>query len=168
MAEGLLKYALQQAPEPLRSVKVISCGLNADEGSPAHDNAIFAMKEKHIDISAHRSRNVSDSIVENSLAIFAMRSEYLERLRRRYPAGMPADACLMRELLPPPENGGIFDPYDGDLDEYVRCRDYMAEAIPVIVAFLSFKIISVLLHQDEVAGAYKEFARVTGMMRQWR
>ncbi|MDR1600993.1 MAG: hypothetical protein LBS42_01010 [Tannerella sp.] len=167
MAEGLLKHALQQAPEPLRSVKVVSCGVNADEGSPAHEDAIFAMKEKHIDISAHRSRNVSNTLITDSLAIFAMRNEYLEKLKRWYPAEMPADAYLMRELLPPPENGGVFDPYDGDLDEYVRCRNYMAEAIPVIVMFLSFKIMSILL-QNETAGSFKEFAHIAGKMRQWK
>jgi protein-tyrosine-phosphatase len=168
MAEGLLKHALQRAPEPLRSVRVVSCGMNAEEGSPAHDDAVFAMKEKHIDISAHRSRNISRAIVADSLAIFTMRHGYIERLQCLYPAEMPADAYLMRELLPPPENGGIFDPYDEDLDEYVRCRDYMAEAIPVIVLFLSCKIMSVLLQDATEERTFKEFAHITGRMRLWR
>lgn len=162
MAEGLLRHVLQQAPEPLCSVRVVSCGVYADDGMPAHGDAILAMKEKGIDIGAHRSRTVTREIVADSLAIFAMRYGYLDRIRGWYPAEMPADAYVMRELLPPPENSGVFDPYNAGFEEYVRCRDYMVEAIPSIVTFLALK----LLRGEEANVSLKAFLRtVDGMAR---
>ncbi|MDR1331920.1 MAG: hypothetical protein LBK07_07425 [Tannerella sp.] len=165
MAEGLLKHVLQQAPEPLRSVQVISCGLDTEEGKGAHSDAIVAMNEKGIDIARHVRRCVSKDIMADSLAIFAMHCGHIERLEARYPAEMPADAYLMRELMPQP-NGGVFDPCNAGIGAYRTCRDYMAEAIPSIVTFLSLKIISVL--PDGNTGVLKDFSRAVYGMGKWR
>jgi protein-tyrosine phosphatase len=158
MAEGLLKEVLRRAPEPLHSLKVLSCGMNASDGAPAHADAIFALRETGIDISEHRSRNVTREIVARSLAIFTMRREYLYRMKLRYPDEMPADACVMRELMSAPGDEGVFDPYDDGLDAYIRCRNCMAEAIPSIVTFLSLKLMT-LLFPNEETDALKDFSR---------
>lgn len=139
MAEGMLKHVLQQAPEPLRSLKVISSGLCADDGAFANDDAISALNALDIDISAHRSQSVTRDLIVRSLALFAMNSTQIERIKHCHPDALPADTYLMRELMPPPENGGVFDP-GCDLESHIKCRDYMAKAIPSIVTFLSAKI----------------------------
>jgi protein-tyrosine phosphatase len=165
MAEGLLKDALRQAPEPLRSIRVISCGTGTEDGMLAHEDAVLAMSEKGIDISKHRSRAVTRDIVAHSFALFSMRYEYLARLRSWYPNVVPADACVMRELMSPPENGGIIDPFNSGLEAYVRCRNCMSEAIPSIVLFISLKIID-LLFQEGDTKTLKEFSQSVFKMGQ--
>lgn len=158
MAEGLLKDALLHAPEPLCSIRVISCGTSTDDGMLAHEDAVLAMSARGIDIGRHRSRVVTRDIVARSLALFSMSYKYLAHLRSWYPNVMPADAFVMRELMPPPDNGGIIDPFNSGLEAYIRCRDRMSEAIPSIVMFISLKIID-LLFQEGDTETVKEFSR---------
>ncbi|MDR2862757.1 MAG: low molecular weight protein arginine phosphatase [Puniceicoccales bacterium] len=135
MAEGLLRHALQGEPEPLRSLRIVSAGTAASDGEPASPNAVRALKNVSIDISAHRSQPVTEAIINGSLAVFAMTGQHLRTLRQQFPK-LPAETHLMRVFMEGDVIREIPDPYGMGIADYESCRDSMVEAIPGILAFL--------------------------------
>jgi protein-tyrosine-phosphatase len=146
MAEALLRHALAAEQPPLRDTPILSCGTSAwHEGDAATANAVLALKQYGIDLSAHRSQQVTKEIVENSIAIFAMTSDHLETLQHYYGKALPADTLLMRGLMQfgmqdNPHADEVEDPYGGDLQTYKDCRDNMVAALPSILNFLRKKL----------------------------
>ena len=135
MGQGLLAHALSAQPEPLRSLKVISAGVAAHTGEAVSENSVTALKKAGIDISGHRSRPITQEMLDHALVVFGMTESHRSIIRMRArPA--PEHLYLFREFLPPPASHEIGDPYGGPLKLYESCRDEMVEAVPGIVAFL--------------------------------
>ena len=65
MAEVLFAHLVPQA-------EVSSAGTMDWSGQPAHEHAIAAMAERGLDLSAHRSRRLSEYLVDESDLIVAM------------------------------------------------------------------------------------------------
>jgi protein-tyrosine phosphatase len=78
MAQGLLAAALPQA-------SVQSAGLGALIGRPADDTAIKLMRERNIDIGAHRATQLSNHACVVSDLIFVMDTEQRQRVEALYP-----------------------------------------------------------------------------------
>ncbi len=135
MAEGLLKHAFAGQTGPLRSLKVISAGVAARDGDLVSENAVFALKKGGIDISAHRSRPVTQDLLDNAVAVFGMTESHRSIIQlKAEPA--PKHLYLFREFMPAPAAHEIVDPYGGPLKAYEAARDEMVEAIPSLIAFL--------------------------------
>ena len=66
IAEGLLRATL--GPE----IRVESAGLKAIEGHPAHPEVLRLMAERGIDLSAHRSRQLTPSMALSANLILVM------------------------------------------------------------------------------------------------
>jgi protein-tyrosine phosphatase len=64
MAEGLLKEKLKK--ENIYNINVSSAGISVYEGSRANEKSIEVLKRKGIDISSHRSRQLTDKIIIES------------------------------------------------------------------------------------------------------
>ena len=135
MAEGLLTHALAAQSSPLKDVKVISAGVATRSGEPVSENSVVALRKVGIDIAPHRSRPLSQAMLNDALAVFCM-TESHRSLIQLQAAPVPARLHLFREFLPPPANSEIVDPYGGPLKLYESCRDEMVEAIPGIVNYL--------------------------------
>lgn len=69
MAEGLLKDMVKGVNE---NINVSSAGISTFEGEPANEKAIKVLKEKNIDISSHKSRQLDMDIIRNSDLILTM------------------------------------------------------------------------------------------------
>jgi protein-tyrosine-phosphatase len=135
MAEALLRHALDAEAEPLRSMPIISTGLAACIGEPASPNSVRALKNVGIDLVSHRSRALTQELLNNSVAVFGMTGQHLRSIRARFNP-VPEHLYLMRGLMPEGVSREIPDPYGMGLTEYEACRDSMVEAIPSLVAFL--------------------------------
>lgn len=135
MAEALLRHALNAETEPLRSLPIVSTGLAACAGEPASPNAVRALKNVGIDLLPHRSRSLTQELLNNSLAVFAMTSRHLGGIRRQF-MPLPENLLLMRGLMPEGVSREIPDPYGMGLADYEACRDSMVEAIPSLLVFL--------------------------------
>ena len=135
MAEGLLAHALAAQPAPLRDLRVLSAGVATRAGEPVSENSVVALRKVGIDISGHRSRVLSQPLLDDALAVFCM-TESHRALIRMQATPPPARLHLFRELLPPPARLEIGDPYGGSLKLYESCRDEMVEAIPGLLAYL--------------------------------
>ena len=135
MAEGLLKHALAGQTEPLQSLKVISAGVSTRNGEHVSENAVITLKKAGIDISDHRSRSVTQEMLDQSVAVFGMTESHRSIIQlKAVPA--PKHLYLFREFLPEPAEHEIGDPYGGPLKAYEASRDEMVEAIPSLIAFL--------------------------------
>lgn len=121
MAEGIAKRLLASRLEcavdelPSRGFRVLSAGTSAFSGSQASRNAILAMKEMDIDISAHKPALLSLHLVDIADRIFAMTETHLKTILHWNPF-IQKRARLLRA-----DGGNISDPYGGALEDYQRC-----------------------------------------------
>src|SRR5213076_1175151 len=72
MAAALLQHALAAQPEPLRSVKVISAGVNAHPGEPVSENSVIALKKVGLDISNHRAQPLTQRLLDEAAMVLCM------------------------------------------------------------------------------------------------
>ena len=135
MAEGLLKHALSGQSEPLKSLEVISAGVAARSGELVSENSVIALKKAGIDISGHRSRPLTQELLDGALVVFGMTGSHRSIIQFKA-VPVPKHLYLFREFLPPPAEQEIGDPYGGPLKIYETCRDEMVEAIPSLIEFL--------------------------------
>lgn len=135
MAEGLLAHALAAQASPLKDIKVISAGVATRPGEPVSENSVVALRKVGIDISQHRSRTLSQQMLNEALLVLCM-TESHRSLIQLQAAPVPARLHLFREFLPLPAAQEIADPYGGPLKIYEAARDEMVEAIPGLVNHL--------------------------------
>jgi protein-tyrosine-phosphatase len=135
MAEALLKHALAGQPSPLKDLLVMSAGVAARASEPISEHSVTALKKVGIDIREHRSRPLTQELLDRALVVFGMTESHrsIIQLRAR---PVPPHLHLFREFLPPPAAKEICDPYGGPLKLYEAARDEMVEAIPSVLAFL--------------------------------
>lgn len=134
MAEKLLQHALNAEEAPLNNLVVASAGVAAGYSAPASRNSVAVLDKVKIDLSRHKSQPVTTDLIDRAFAIFGMTDSHLDTLKHYYPQ-LPERVHLYREFI---EGGDdqIPDPFGGNYDEYVACRDSMIEAIPSLVAYL--------------------------------
>jgi len=135
MGEGLLRHALAAQPEPLRSLKVLSAGVVAREGSEVSENSVVALKKVGIDIAAHQSQPVTQKLLDDALLVICMTESHraMINLQAEPP---PKEMRLFREFMPRSAEKEVPDPFGGPLKLYEICRDELVEAIPTLVAHL--------------------------------
>jgi len=81
MAEGMARGFIERDHgESLEAVEVSSAGLGALEGEPPTDEAVRVMAACDIDISGHRARRASPSVMASVDLVLAMEERHRERL----------------------------------------------------------------------------------------
>lgn len=119
MAQGICeKLAFDQR----LPIMANSAGLSATKGQPASANAVAACREIGVDISRHRSTDVRELDLSKFDAIYTMTVHHKAAL-------IALGANPYRVSVLATEDGGISDPYGGDIDTYRRCRDEIYNAI---------------------------------------
>ncbi|MCM1545222.1 MAG: ribosomal protein S18-alanine N-acetyltransferase [Ruminococcus sp.] len=139
MAQALLNDKAQKRGLP---VSASSAGLAAFAGDTASENAVRAMAEIGIDISTHRASRLSIYALESSDLIVCMSESHRAAL-----AGFENVIVA---------NGGISDPYGGNLDEYRKCRDELSAFIDVMLENLFITRIEAMSEADVGAVAKLE------------
>jgi len=133
MAEVLLRMALP----PRSSWCVASAGLAVCQGGRASEAASSAIAEVGGDLSRHRSRPVTEELVQEAAAIIAMTSDHAQQLITRYPS-VRDKLFLLRSFDPhSPAQSNIADPFCGSLADYRECRDLIRQAIPGLADYLT-------------------------------
>jgi protein-tyrosine phosphatase len=135
MAEALLRHALSAEPEPLRSLKVFSAGIAAQDGEPISENSLIALKKVGIDYAQFRAQPITRELVDGALAIFCMTESHRAIIQLSFDPP-PRHLYLFRELIGKDAPAEIADPFGGPLGLYESCRDEMVEAIPSILDLL--------------------------------
>jgi protein-tyrosine-phosphatase len=105
----------------LADIEVASAGTSAWEGSPASDGALLVGMERHLDVSSHRSQQLSRRLVDASDLILTMGPHHLERAEALGGAGK----SFMVTGYPRPgiASRAVSDPMGGDLETYRATTD---------------------------------------------
>ncbi|MBL9187133.1 MAG: low molecular weight protein arginine phosphatase [Opitutaceae bacterium] len=135
MAAALLQHALRAEAEPLRSLKVVSAAVAGRGGQPVSENSVVALRKVGLDITAHRSRTLTQQMLDDALAVIGMTESHRAMVMLQG-APVPANLFLFREFIPGPVEREIGDPYGGPIRAYEAARDEMVEAIPSLVAHI--------------------------------
>ena len=136
MGEALLKKAVaDSADENLKKLEIVSAGTATVDGMPASANSVAALKRIDVDISKHRSTFLTQRLVDEAYAIFAMARSHMDILKHSY-KNLPPRVMTVLEVENPSGNPDIADPYGGGIDDYFDVRDEVARAIPSIVEYL--------------------------------
>ena len=103
---------------------VFSAGLAAD-GSGATEQAVAAMDEWGIDLRDHRSAMLTRDMCNKADRILVMSDAHRSALLH---AGIPAEKVTVLAG----ENGGIADPYGGDISVYKECLKQIIKEIDLL------------------------------------
>lgn len=91
-----------------------SAGIYAENGALPAANAVSAMKMHGIDISAHRSAQVTPEEIKNAEKIYTMTEGHAFILREAFPEYKDKINVLGK---------GISDPFGCDEETYLKCAD---------------------------------------------
>ncbi len=100
-----------------------SAGLFAEDGAPASENAVAALKKYNIDLSAHRSQPVTEDLLRQCDLILTMTEGHKKLLE----AMAPGKTFTLKEYAG--ADGDISDPYGGDLEEYEEAAQEIYDAL---------------------------------------
>ena len=115
-----------------------SAGVAAVSGRPASPNAVQAVAEIGLDLSAHATRFLP-AVDLNEYSLFVgLGEEHADILRS---IGIPANLVRVLHRVPNTDDVydlrmDIIDPYGGDLNAYRRCRDDIVGAVKALIATL--------------------------------
>lgn len=137
MAEALLRNSLDKAGLS-GEYFVSSAGTSACPGMPASHNAVQALKAEGIDLSGHSSRLVDREIIAGADLILTMTASHKQRLLQLRPEAA-FKTYTLAEYCDPSGHRDIGDPFGGDLDVYMNCRDEISKYIEILVSKLKKK-----------------------------
>ncbi len=133
MCEALMKRAIENSRVDMR---VLSAGLNATSGRPAHPWSVVAAREFGIDLSQHRARPLNSEMLDHADAIFAMDYRNQVELLCRYPAIRDKVFMLSAYAGEGYRSIEIQDPFFGDEEETRRCYALLQHCVDNLVATL--------------------------------
>jgi tRNA threonylcarbamoyl adenosine modification protein (Sua5/YciO/YrdC/YwlC family) len=131
MAAGLCRAALvdyfrlDAAP-----IRVLSAGTAAGAGHPAHPYAVAAMNEIGLNISEHRTSQLTPELVDSADWIFTMTKQHRDSIIEFMP--IAAD----RVRLISKDNNDIIEPGGRAVERYRRCRDKLASCLQHVLAIV--------------------------------
>lgn len=119
LAEAIAKRLVSAAGRT--DVEVSSAGTQAWEGSPASDGSMLVGMERDLDLSGHRSRQLTRDIVVSSDLILVMAPSHLPRVKELDPG---ANVHLLSGFASGESAGHtVQDPFGGDLEAYRETAD---------------------------------------------
>jgi protein-tyrosine-phosphatase len=125
MSEAIArKYIIERG---LVDIEVASAGTSAWDGAAASDGALLVGLERRLDLSTHRSQQITRALVEASDLIFTMGPHHLERVEALGGAGK--SFMLTGYPTPGPTGRVISDPMGGDLEVYRATADELETEI---------------------------------------
>lgn len=138
MAEYLFEKELEKRANKDRywlPFKGVSSGVSASMGEFISPNSLEALQELGIDASVHRSRMLTQELLDRSCAVFCMTSTHKLLIEMRYDV-LPGKVHLLRDFMPGKVAREVPDPFGADIGEYRLCRQAIAEAMPSVFDYL--------------------------------
>lgn len=95
-----------------------SAGLSAKAGEAASENAVLVMRQRGIDLSSHRARQVDVPMLEKADLVLTMTKGHKAMLCYAAPSYAPKIMTLYEWIG---KSGDVADPYGGSVDTYEAC-----------------------------------------------
>ena len=132
MAEGWLKQKLSD-----KGWVVESAGVGAWGGTPASEESVEVMRGLGIDISGHRSQELSKNLVEGASYILAMTEGHRREVLWRYPGA--EDKTFLVHDFGLGESRDVEDPVGYPVEVYQHTRDELVQALGEFLLYLAEK-----------------------------
>jgi len=120
MAEALARKIARR--RGIENLNISSAGTNAWDNVPATDEALLVGMEREIDLTGHRARKLTPTIVSEADLIFVMTPGHLEQVKQ---LGGRGKVHVIDEYASGTTNQGVADPYGGDLEAYRHTADVL-------------------------------------------
>jgi protein-tyrosine-phosphatase len=124
LAEALAKKVA--STRGIEDIVISSAGTNAVDNVPATDEALLVGMERGLDLTGHRSRQLTPAIVSEADLIFVMTPGHLEQVKQM---GGRGKVHVIDEYASGATDKGISDPYGGDLDAYRDTTDSLEDEL---------------------------------------
>jgi glycine hydroxymethyltransferase len=133
MAEGFFKEISRND----REMTCSSAGIGAASGQPPSRNSVSAMDELDINIQGHRSKPVTQELVNQSDFILVMTYSHLDNMLLMYPQASDR-IFLIREFIPPNDRSSreVSDPFGQSIEAYRISRNHIRDAIKPLYTLL--------------------------------
>lgn len=125
LAEGFANWEFKKRALPFRAE---SAGLFAEPGG-ANKKSVMAAEEYGIDISPHKTRQLTSEMLENAAEIYTMTPEQAKMLQITFPQ-------ISKKIFPLSPNG-IQDPYGGTEEIYRSCAYEIKQAVEAMAERLA-------------------------------
>jgi protein-tyrosine-phosphatase len=112
-----------------------SAGTFAALGHPASENAVLAVKELGVDLSAHHSQPLTAELVESTDMIVVMTAEHRFYILDDFPE-VGNRVFLIKSFGTSKVPADVSDPYGGALNTYKRIRDEIDRALSDLILFI--------------------------------
>lgn len=117
MAQALMLQYIKQ--NNYSHLKIESAGLFTWEGLTASTEAVEVLKNEGLDISTHKSRQINNSMINNSDLILTMTKAHCEYLQDKFPD--KADAIFVLSVFAGTGSDDVIDPFGGGIEAYYQC-----------------------------------------------
>jgi glycine hydroxymethyltransferase len=131
MAEGLFERMIAERPE----LRVLSAGVSTYPGQPPSAHAVEVLSELGVDISQHRSRPLSEKVIDEADWIIAMTRSHLDSIIYLFPRAAEK-VYLLREFEPGATSLDVADPIGMGLEAYRSARDIIRNGLPGLMQFI--------------------------------
>lgn len=131
----MAEYLLRQRLGAKTSWHIHSAGLSAVNGLPASQPAIAVLHEKGTDLTAHRSRLLTQEMIDSAAVIVVMTTSHALELKRRFPEAQDR-IYLLKSFDPAARGGDIPDPIGGEIETYRGIRDEIDAALLDLILYL--------------------------------
>jgi glycine hydroxymethyltransferase len=131
MAEGLFERMIAERPD----LRVLSAGVSTYPGQPPSAHAVEVLEELGVDISQHRSRPISERVIDEADWIVAMTRSHLDSIIYLFPRAAEK-VYLLREFEPGAASLDVADPIGMGLEAYRAAREIIRNGLPGLRQFI--------------------------------
>lgn len=133
MAEALLKKILKD--HGIEDIEVDSAGIAVFSSSGASKHAIEVMKERKIDLSTHRSKQVTKDLIQQANLIFTMTTQHRDRILHLCPSAADKTFTLKEYANVEDEHASlnISDPFGMPKEYYEKCAREIYNALEKMI-----------------------------------
>lgn len=100
---------------PEKEIKIKSAGLFTGDGLPASSEAIEVMQEYGLDLSNHKSRQITEDLVKEADIILTMTNSHLFAMLEMFPDYAPIIFTISEYIN---HDGEVEDPYGRGIEAY--------------------------------------------------
>jgi glycine hydroxymethyltransferase len=131
MAEGLFERMIAERPD----LRVLSAGVSTYPGQPPSAHAVEVLEELGVDISQHRSKPISEKVIDEADWIVAMTRSHLDSIIYLFPRAAEK-VYLLREFEPGAPSLDVADPIGMGLEAYRAAREIIRNGLPGLMQFI--------------------------------
>ena len=124
MAEAYFNYLCEKSKK--NEIDVVSAGVFAENNHPASSEAIKTMSSYGIDISKHKSQQITKELVKSSDVIVVMTKSHRSTILSSFEV-VSKKIFLLHEFDNCKKD--VFDPFGGNSDIYNKCFTEMKKAL---------------------------------------